>query len=172
MASIPNKVEKFKELDSDLSTSIAQALWQKAAQVCEYVNLSFPVGMLMFFHGSQEGLPSFPDPKYWQYADGSVVSNSNSPINGQTLPDLRGKFFKHPATGQIALTYAGVDSIDFTHNHGGLTTSNTDVGNVRLDDGGDRGQAIGFHAHVINNAPLIYSTLPAYLEVQVYVRIV
>lgn len=172
MSDIPNKIEKFKALESDLSTSIAQALWQKAASICEYVSLSYPVGMLIFVNSSQAALPSLPDAKYWQYADGSVVTNTNSPLLGQTLPDLRGKFFKHPATGQIENVVEGADSAVLNHDHTGLTGFATDYDSVRLDNGGDKGQAIGSHQHTISNATITVDNIPAHFEVQVYVRIV
>lgn len=172
MASIPNKVEKFKQLESDLSTSIAKALWLKAAQVCEYINLSYPIGMLMFFNANQSNLPAMPDPKFWQFADGSAVTNPLSPLYGQLLPDLRGRFFKHPATGASVLAYAGVDSIALPHSHGGITGIGTDWDSVRLDNGEERGQAIGGHRHGITSTTVTVSTIPAYMELQVYVRIV
>lgn len=172
MADLPNKIQKFKALESDLSTSIAQALWQKAAQICEYVNLSFPVGMLMYVNANQSALPSLPDPKYWQFCDGSTVVNALSPLNGQVLPDLRGKFFKHPATGQTTAVIAGNNSVALPHDHGGVTGVGTDWDSVRLDNGDERGQAIGGHTHTISAVTPTFITIPAYLEVQVYIRIV
>jgi hypothetical protein len=172
MASLPNKVEKFKSLESDLSTSIATALWKKAAQVCEYINLSYPVGMMMFFNASQSNVPGLPDPLYWQFADGSTVTNPLSPLFGQTLPDCRGKFFKHPATGAPALIVAGADSMDLSHDHNAVTGTATDRDAVRLDNGEERGQAIGAHTHTIGASTLNASNIPAHMELQVYVRIV
>jgi hypothetical protein len=172
MATIPNKIEKFKALESDLSTSVSKALWKKAVDLSHYVNLSYPIGMLLFINNSQAGLPTIPDPNYWQFADGSVVSNSDSPLNGQTLPDLRGKFFKHPANGQAQMVVAGQNSVALPHNHGGVTGTANDIDSVRLDDGTERGQALGAHAHSISTSTPIFNCIPAYLEVQVYIRIV
>lgn len=172
MTLIPNQIVKFSDLEKDIFTTIAQANWQKAAAILEYVNASYPVGMLLFFFGSQDNLPAQPDSNYWQFCDGSVVSNVNSPLNGVALPDLRNKFMKHPSTGQPVLVTDGADSVNLSHNHGGTTGGNSDYGEIALDIGVDSGIAAGNHSHSISSSMGSVSTVPAHLEVQVYMRIV
>jgi len=49
-----------------------------------------PVGSIISFYDFN-ALISF-DSNIWQYCDGSVVSDVDSPINGQTLPDLSNRY--------------------------------------------------------------------------------
>lgn len=170
--SVPNQVNKFRSQETDFGTTICPALWGKAAQIAEYINASYPIGMVLFIEGSQENLPAQPDPKLWQFLDGSVVNNPASPLNGVTLPDFRGKFFRHPISGEIVHSTGGSNSINLTHNHGGQTGNGSDWDSLRMDNGGERGQALGTHSHTIDNGNLdSVATVPAYHEVQCYVRI-
>lgn len=172
MATIPNKVERFSDLEMDAFTTIAQANFQKAAGILEYINKCFPVGMLLYFYGSQSALPAQPDTRYWKLCDGTAVSNANSVFNGVTLPDLRGKFFKHPATGDTYPAIGGSNSVNLAHNHTGFTEYNSDYGSLDMDDGGERGAAFGNHRHTISSSMGSVSTIPAYREAQVYMRII
>jgi hypothetical protein len=70
---------------------------------------------------------SFPLPEGYQVCNGSVVNDPDSPLNGQTLPNLNGRFIRG-VTDPNSIGGAGgaanhTHSID--HNHGGfgLTTS-------------------------------------------------
>ncbi len=47
-----------------------------------------PVGSIIAWHNGIAGTPALPDG--WMRCDGGVVSDSASPLNGQTLPDLNG----------------------------------------------------------------------------------
>jgi hypothetical protein len=168
---IPNQVNKFTGLETDFGTTIASALWVKAAQIAQYINASYPIGMVLFFEGSQDNVPAQPDPRFWAFLDGHTVSNAASPLNGVTLPDFRNKFFRHVGSGEVALSVAGADTHDLNHNHGGQTGFGSDWDSIRLDDGEERGQAIGSHRHTIASAMSDVTTIPAYHEVQCYIRI-
>ena len=66
---------------------------------------------------------SFPVPNGYMIADGSTVSDSDSPLNNKTLPDLRSKFTKGAATiNQIGVT-GGLASHSHGLNSATLTTS-------------------------------------------------
>lgn len=162
---------KFRDLEKDFSTSIAQALWIKAAQNINSLNKSYPVGMLMFMVNSQSALPATPDLNFWQLLDGSTVSNVNSPLNGVTLPDLRNKFIRHPQAGDSLFSIGGQDSINLGHNHGGQTGTTDDRNDFQLDNGGEQYEA-GPHSHSIGGALGVVSIIPSYFEVQCYIRIV
>lgn len=162
---------KFRDLEKDFSTSIAQALWLKASQNINSLNKAYPVGMLLFMVNSQSNLPATPNLGFWQLCDGSVVSNANSPLNGQTLPDLRNKFIRHPQAGDILFSTAGQDTVNLSHSHGGSTGSASDRNDFQLDNGGEVMEA-GDHSHSIGSAIGVVSTVPSYLELQCYVRIV
>jgi hypothetical protein len=177
MASIPAKIQKFTALEMDFGTSVAQALWTKAAQLTEYVNRSYPIGMLLFYNASQSALNTLPDPKYWKYLDGTPVTNPLSPVNGATLPDMRGLFIKHPATGAPALVVAGANSVSLDHSHTGNTDYGSDWDSLHLHQAviRTRGQAIGSHRHTMSGSIGSLgsvSTVPAYIELQVYMRVV
>lgn len=162
---------KFRDLEKDFSTSIAQALWIKASQNINSLNKAYPVGMLLFSFNSQSNLPATPDTAFWQLLDGSVVTNPNSPLLGQTLPDLRNRFMRHPQAGDIVLSVGGQDSVNLSHSHGGSTGSADDRNDFQLDNGGEQYEA-GPHSHSIGGALGVTSTVPAYLELQCYIRIV
>lgn len=168
--SIPNKISKFRALEEDFGTTNAVALWQKAAQLAGYINECYPIGMLLFFHETQDNLPGTPDSKYWQAADGSVVSNANSPLNGVTLPDYRNKFFRHPKSGEVLLSTGGTDSVNLSHNHTGSTALTDPRGIFEADSGGDHVGGAP-HVHSISSDLGITSTLPLYRALKVYIRI-
>lgn len=171
MANLPNTIQKFKDLEKDFGTSNAEALWKRAIQLMTYVEKSNPVGMLMFIHATQSNIPSLPDSQYWQLCDGSVVSNANSPMNGVTLPDLRDKFVRHPSSGEIQLSSGGQDIQSLQHNHGGFTGFTNPQEFLQMDNGGDRVETSN-HRHTIGNDLGNVTTVPTYLALKVYVRIV
>ncbi len=155
----------------DFGTTICPALWLKAAQLAEYVEQSYPIGMLMLFEGDQSNLPAQPDSNYWQFLDGSVVTNVNSPLHGVTLPDFRGRFFRHPTGSESPGDIGGADSISLAHAHDGFVNYATDWDSLHLDRGIDRGQAHGNHTHIVSSDLGSVSTVPARHEVQCYIRI-
>lgn len=169
--SLPSQIKKFKSLESDFGTSVANDIWLRVAQMCSYIEKSYPVGSVMFLHETQDNLPATPDSKYWQELDGSTVSNANSPINGATLPDFRDKFMMHPVSGDVILSSSGNDSLSFAHDHGylGYETGNAD--NQLLDNGEGRVE-IQTHRHSMSSSSTpSFSTLPLYRALKCYVRI-
>ncbi len=172
MAAIPVKIEKFFDSEKDEFTSIAQANWQKMAALLEYCNRSHPIGMLLFMNESQDVLPATPDPNYWHFMDGSTISNPNSPCDGQTPPDLRHKFMRHPKTGDPVLVPGGQNTVNLNHNHGGATGFGFDVGpNVAASGTDVPYPPVGYHQHAINSSLGVTSTIPRYQYLQVYMRI-
>lgn len=172
MATLPGKIEKISSVESDEFSSVAVSTWGKAARLIEYLNKSYPMGMLMFFDASLDNLPAMPNPNYWKFCDGSVIVNANSPMNGQNAPDCRNKFIKHPQTGDPTLVTAGSDTVSSPHNHGGVTGVGSDADALRLDDGQEHGFAIGNHTHSIGGSSNdVTSTVPLHRFLQVYMRI-
>lgn len=163
---------KFKANASDFGTTIAQALWQRAAQLCDYINKSQPIGTLMWMHATQEALPALPSSAYWQELDGSVVTNVGSPFYGITLPDFRDKFFMHPQPGDDILEIAGADSKTVVHNHSLNTGGGSGIGLLNLNDG-NQNVEVPFHVHTISSDSMTFSsTLPPYIALKCYIRIV
>lgn len=168
---LPVKPVKFTDLDTNFGTTVAKALWYQAAQMLEYVNQSYPIGMLMFFEASQSNLPAQPDSRFWKFMDGTAVSNANSPLNGVTLPDLRGRFLRHPKTGEVALVNAGSDTRDLSHSHTGFTGYADNAGSQNTDDDSADQPAAGLHRHTIGTASLVVTIIPLSYELQVYMRV-
>lgn len=168
---IPSTVKKFRDVERDFGTTEAQALWQKAARIVNYVAACQPVGRLMFFHATQPGLPFTPDTRYWQLANGATVTNTNSPLLGQTLPDLRDKFIRHPAFSESDRSTGGSDTLSLGHSHGGFTDYTDDRDDFQLDNGEERREA-NVHRHAIGAALGIINIVPSYRALQIWVRIV
>jgi hypothetical protein len=171
MAQVPNKITKFKSLEDDLSTTVATALWKKAADLCEYINKSRPVGMLMYFNDQQTLLPEPPDPKYWKLCDGTAVVNANSPLNGVVIPDLRYRFVKHPSDGQIIFGVDGADTVNIDHNHGGVTEYEWPGAGFDSDNDTDRAGPFTHRHNISASSKTVVSTVPDYKEFPVYIRI-
>lgn len=167
---VPNSIQKFGDLDQDLSTTVATALWRKMAQLQEYMNRSVPIGIIIMVRTNQELLPELPDPKYWKEMDGTVVNNTDSPLHGWVTHDLRGLFLKHPAEGQSANVLAGSDTINISHNHGGLTGNAYDIGPFEGDNDDER-QGPYVHRHAINSWTGVFNIVPSYNALKFYIRI-
>jgi hypothetical protein len=57
--------------------------------VKENANASPPIGAIIAWHKTMTGVPALPG--NWLECDGSVISDGDSPMNGETLPDLNGE---------------------------------------------------------------------------------
>jgi hypothetical protein len=172
MASLPNEIKKFSDLEKDSFSTIAQANWQKAAQLLNYLNASIPVGMIIFVRTTQDALPEEPDPQYWQYCDGSAVVNALSPLLGQNVPDLRDKYIKHPSELESELQTAGSDTKNLQHSHGGFTGYRFDAGGYSADNDNEFSGPYN-HRHAMGNAMSTAQDIkPQYRALKAYIRIV
>lgn len=167
---LPTKVEKLKALENDFSTTVAVALWKKAAQLVNYLEQSYPIGYVLFVHGTQSNLPHLPNSKYWQEIDGTTISDINSPMNGVALADWRGKFFRHAKTGETIFSTGGANTLNLQHSHGGVTgVTNPRYANL-MNDGSTNGD-LAEHNHSISpdlSNPV--TTVPLYIMLRTYVR--
>lgn len=108
-----------------------------------------PVGSILAFYDFN-GVATF-DLTIWNYCDGSVINSPGSPIDGQTLPDLSGRYIVGFGTdgggdiGTAPFATAPVGSansvLDLTHTHTVNAHSHT-VNNHSHTIGND-----GIHAH-------------------------
>lgn len=169
---IPNTVLKFNGLTKDLSTTVATALWQKVAEVQEYILASTPVGKVIWFRANQDLLPELPDSRYWQELNGSTVTNPESPLLGVVLPDLRGCFLKHPADGAPLHAFGGSDTRNLAHNHGGQTGVSDPKGDFNADNS-DEVTGPFPHSHPISTElPSNLDIRPPYRGLRLFIRIV
>lgn len=79
---------------------------------------SLPVGgvEMMYDYGALISIPS-----NYVICDGSVISNSESPLNGRYTPNMVNAYAKGATSttqsGISSYSQSGADSVDFTHNH-------------------------------------------------------
>lgn len=159
--------------ESDFGTTVASFLWQKIINNQHFVEKCFPIGYVLFFYASQtyaNGTPvSPPNPEIWQPLNGTTVNDTDSPLHGVTLPDLRQLFLKGSSTQGIT---GGQLTINLQHAHGGQTGVTDDrQPDFQADGGGDYNTGAP-HTHAIANS---WSTAepitPPYIDLQAYIRI-
>jgi len=86
-----------------------------------------PIGTIMFWWKSITGTPSLPDG--WVECDGTAISDSDSPMNGQTLPDFNtdvetaqgGRFVRGATTSGTSQ-----DDQNLSHTHRYVQPDSTD----------------------------------------------
>lgn len=166
---VPGTIVKHRALDEDLSTTIANALFKKAASLIEYLNQSQPIGKVIWFHATQDLLPEMPDPKYWKELDGTAVVNANSPLNGWVTPNLSEVFLKHPNGLETLQVLTGSNSRALSHNHGGATGFTFDAGEFAVDTGPLLSPF--YHNHSIANAGASGDIQPPYRDLRFFMRI-
>lgn len=90
------------------------------------------------------------DPTIWQECDGSLITDPNSPLVGQTTDDMRDRYLVGAADlGQIG-NMAGSNTKDLRHDHTGFTQT--------IGTGGNLGDAssgaysyLNNHRHTVND---------------------
>lgn len=114
-----------------------------------------PIGSVMAWLKTFTGVPSLPD--NWAECDGSVINDSASPMNGQTLPDMNGEnrvLLGHSASGTKggSLThshgigsYVAANESAHTHNPGTLATDTVTNHQHGPGDLGTNGEASHTH---------------------------
>lgn len=107
---------------------------------------TLPVGSIIAFY--DYGVLVFDD-NVWRYCDGDVLNYPGSPLDGQTLPDLSGRYIcgfgtdggKDIGTAPFVATLVGDNEISLQHTHniaGHSHTVNNHSHTIALD---------GIHAH-------------------------
>lgn len=68
-----------------------------------------PIGSIIAWHKSFTGVPTLP--ANWVECDGSAISDSESPLNGQTVPDLNGdaRFLRGASTSGTTQSHSTED---------------------------------------------------------------
>ena len=166
------KPSVLRSIETDFGSTICKAIWRKVMMFQLWTNRSLPVGMILNHYGSQtyaNGDPlAGPNTDYWQWCDGGVIANANSPLNGQNTPDFKEIFLKGAST---IGTIGGQPTINLQHNHGGITSYEHQANGSGGDSGGDT--TVGtFHAHgIANNMSTAESVIPPYKEIQYYIRV-
>lgn len=94
---------------------------------------------------------SFPMPPGYQIADGSTVTDADSPLNGKTLPDLTDRF----VVGVTDVSDIGVTGGSSNHSH--------DV-NIDHDHSSANSSSTGSHSHSVDPSPVTSSSSGSHLH--------
>jgi hypothetical protein len=158
--------------ETDFGTSAASFIWKKIVNNQNWVEKNIPIGLIIYFYASQTldtGVPvAVPNPEIWTKCDGSLITDSNSPMNGQHAPDLRDKFFKGSDT--IGST-GNQTTINLQHSHGGQTgvTDDRQPDYQARSAGGHNTGSPHYHA-ISSSLSTVEPIIPPYVELQIYMR--
>ena len=123
------------------------------------VNTFVPIGAILPWAKSITGVPSLPS--NFVECNGQTLSDADSPLDGQTIPDLNGdnRFLRGNST-------SGDTGGSETHTHTGTTGSS---GSIGLADGNPFDVAPPNHTHTFTTDAT--STLPTYYGVVYIMKI-
>lgn len=119
-----------------------------------------PIGTILSWAKSITGIPTIPFG--WAECNGSTVSDADSPINGQALPNLNGSTEANKRFLRGSTT-SGTTGGASTHNHGGATGNNPNNGFGVTGSGNNSNVT---HNHSISSD----ATIPPYYEVVFIMR--
>jgi len=168
----------LKSIESDFGTSIASSLWKKVVDNLNWYNANVPIGLGIWFFGNQrlaDGSPGTfitePFTNEWIRMTGSVLNDSTSPLDGQTITDYQFKFVKHSVTSGVS---GGSATVDISHNHSGttgVTNDRTEASNLRSDDDDNEVEHGGPHSHPISaKSPFTFNTVTKEIQIALYIR--
>ncbi len=96
------------------SAKIAAGTIQRVNLAADAIPPSIPVGTVISWWRADASTP-LPSGE-WAFADGSVVNDPASPLNGKTLPDLRDRFIMGVSSDSIGQT-GGTNTLNLAHSH-------------------------------------------------------
>ena len=164
--------ENLNSIEVDFGTTISGSIWKKVRDLEIFINDNLPIGLVIQFHASQQyanGLSIDLPGTQWQFCDGTVVSNPESPLLGVSVPDLRSKFL---AGDEPLGVFGGGTNHNLSHNHGGVTLDGSDKATETQSDPGFVYLEGSIHNHSVATSNLAMTPLPPYRELQFYMRIV
>lgn len=138
------------------------------ADAVNYLIDSMPVGSIVPIFVGFPGVPT-PDPAFWQECDGSIVTNGNSPLFGEAVPDhTDGRYLKGASTiGEVG-NFGGSLTKNLAHDHGGRT----DVKEFeRRSDSDDDGWNVRDHDHSVPSDMGEIEFEPAHIRIKHYIKI-
>ena len=122
----------------------------------------YPIGSIIAWAKSMTGVPALSD--RFLECDGSVISDADSPLDGETLPDLL-----DPQSFLRGNTTSGGTGGSDTHDHDFSGTTGGSGYYTTLT--GPIGVARGNHTHNYSGTTETASSLPVYFEVVWVMRI-
>lgn len=158
-------------LEADFGTSVSASIWRKVINNHSWVEKAFPIGTILFFHESiteANGDPKDPpNPDIWIFCDGSIISNVDSPLNGQATPNMVDLFLKGSTTDLLT---GGNATLNIQHNHGGQTGITDDRADFIADDGADHSTGAPHYHSIDNRWSTSESIIPKFNALQCYMR--
>lgn len=124
---------------------------------------TLPIGSLMAWAKTLTGVPALPSG--WVQCDGQVLSDADSPLNGQTMPALNAAnvFLRGNSTSGAT---GGAD----THTH--TFSFSTDPASGAFQQGGSDSANYSYtHSHTVSGTSISASNLPPYYSVVWLIRI-
>ena len=124
---------------------------------------ALPIGSMMAWAKTITGVPTLPTG--WVQCDGQVLSDTDSPLNGQTMPALNAAnvFLRGNATSG---TTGGAD----THTH--AYSFSTDSASGAYQQGGSTSAKYSYtHSHTVAGTSIAASNLPPYFGVVWVIRV-
>lgn len=107
------------------------------------VNNLIPIGGIISYYGDLATLQ-----ENWRICDGTTLNDPESPLNGQTLPNLLGQFIRGAESNVQVGQKGGADSINIQHGH-----------TITIQDGGTHSHNGGSHTHPLSvGAPSFYGS--------------
>jgi len=157
-------------LEKDFGTTIAASIWFKIINNHAWVERNIPIGFILPFHRDIQPVsgPALPDPSsdIWQFCDGTLISDADSPIDGQNVPDLRNAFLK--GTSGTQLLTGGQSQVDLAHQHT-IAAVDARQPDVQADDDDDRLEGI-LHSHTTPSDLTLENVLPLHIQYHAYMR--
>ena len=166
------KPAKLRSMEADFGTSVSSYIWNKIIHNHAWVEKAIPIGYILYFYKAQTDAAAVevanPNSDIWVYCDGSVISDADSPLNGQNTPDLRTKFLK--GSDSAVGTLGGQETINLQHNHGGATGFFNDAINNNADSGSAHDSGSNHNHALFNSWSTVQPVVPVYFEVQAFMR--
>lgn len=158
-STIPNPIELGDEVDNDtLKYDTKSGTWTSSKlYVADNVIYGLlPIGSIIPWAKNISGVPSLPE--YYAECNGQTINDTDSPLNGQTLPNLNtNKFLRGNTT-------SGGTGGSATHNH----TTGSGGGNGHFKGtGGSPTGSFSSHTHSVSSA----NNEPPYYDVVFIMRI-
>jgi len=172
MIEIPTlRPEPIGSLESDFGTTIATSIWEKTINNHAWVERNLPIGFCLQLNRDIQPVSgpalSDPNPDIWQFLDGTLISDADSPLNGVNVPDCRNRFLKHK-TG-VAFSTGGASTLNISHGHAIGFVDNRQP-DFQADNDNDRAAGILHNHPVTPNLSSTENIIPLHIQYHIYVR--
>lgn len=135
-----------------------------------YMLDSMPIGSKVPILVGLAGVPT-PDPTIWMPCEGDTVTDENSKLRDQAVPDDRGLYPKGATTVGTAGETAGSNTGNWNHAHSGRT-QDFDVGDDNGDTDDDYITVNKLHSHgIFSDLVDDVNIEPIHIRVRCYIKV-